>query len=111
MRSCFYRLTTFLHKHPFFQDAVALVRLQADHVSRALVPAFYRYLQAQDPTLQASAGAEFANTLRGLVGLLARAERELRADHPGIAPTCLGLWVEGGELGWVDVMAGPCTLY
>ena len=31
-----------------FPDARALIRLQADHVNRALVPAFYRYLQAQD---------------------------------------------------------------
>ena len=30
-------------------DARAIVRLQADHASRTLVPAFYRYLQAQDP--------------------------------------------------------------
>ena len=29
-------------------DARALVRLQVDHVNRALVPAFYRYLQAQE---------------------------------------------------------------
>ena len=29
-------------------DARALIRLQADTVNRALVPAFYRYLQAQD---------------------------------------------------------------
>ncbi len=29
-------------------DARALIRLQADHASRVLVPAFYRYLQAHD---------------------------------------------------------------
>ena len=29
-------------------DARALVRLQADHVNRTPVPAFYRYIQAQD---------------------------------------------------------------
>lgn len=28
-------------------DARALVRLQADHVNRTLVPAFYRHIQAQ----------------------------------------------------------------
>ena len=31
-----------------YLDARALVRLQADNVNRSLVPAFYRYLQAQD---------------------------------------------------------------
>jgi len=64
--------------------ARALVRLQADHISRTLVPAFYRFLQAQDLDTQ-------------------RGEREIVAKGgPGS-----GLWCEDGELNWTDVMAGP----
>ncbi|KAG6379633.1 glutathione S-transferase [Boletus reticuloceps] len=39
--------------------ARALVRLQSDHINRTLVPAFYRYLQAQDPTTQITGEKEF----------------------------------------------------
>ncbi|KAI5826203.1 glutathione S-transferase, partial [Schizophyllum commune Tattone D] len=78
--------------------ARALVRLQADHVNRTLVPAFYRYLQAQDADAQIKGGQEFHETIRGLTDLFERMEREIAG---------LGLWVEGGELGYVDAMAGP----
>ncbi|TFY80550.1 hypothetical protein EWM64_g3457 [Hericium alpestre] len=81
--------------------ARALVRLQADHVNRALVPAFYRFLQAQDADAQIAAGQEFRAALDGLVSLFERAEKETESG-PGA-----GLWREGGELNWVDVMAGP----
>lgn len=98
-------------------DARALVRLQSDHVNRSLVPAFYRYLQAQDEEKQIEGGKEFHGAIEGLVTLLERAEREItggggasgegeqRALRKG-----LGLWVAGGDLGWTDIMAGPCTL-
>lgn len=43
--------------------ARALIRLQADHVNRALVPAFYRYLQAQDADAQIKGGQEFIDAL------------------------------------------------
>ncbi|KAL1747279.1 glutathione S-transferase [Schizophyllum fasciatum] len=83
--------------------ARALVRLQADHVNRTLVPAFYRYLQAQDADAQIKGGQEFLEAIRGLTDLFERAEREIaRALKAG-----LGLWVEGGDLGYVDAMAGP----
>ncbi|KAI4519573.1 glutathione S-transferase [Schizophyllum commune Loenen D] len=78
--------------------ARALVRLQADHVNRTLVPAFYRYLQAQDADAQIKGGQEFLEAIRGLTDLFERMEREVAR---------LGLWVEGGDLGYVDAMAGP----
>ncbi|PPQ92794.1 hypothetical protein CVT25_003905 [Psilocybe cyanescens] len=98
--------------------ARGLVRLQADHVNRSLVPAFYRYLQAQDEGKQIEAGREFHASLEGLVKLLERAEREiaLGPDAAGVSGEGetrmlrkgLGLWVPGEtELGWVDVVAGP----
>jgi glutathione S-transferase len=80
-------------------DAKALVRLQSDHISRTLVPAFYRYLQAQDPEAQISGGKEFHAAIQSLVDLFERAEKEVGGT---------GLWVEGGDLGWADVVVAPC---
>jgi glutathione S-transferase len=48
-----------------------------DHVSRTIVPAFYRYLQAQDQNAQIELGKEFISSLEGLVVLLERAEHEI----------------------------------
>ncbi|KAH7921168.1 glutathione S-transferase [Leucogyrophana mollusca] len=78
--------------------ARALVRLQADHVNRTLVPAFYRYLQAQDPEAQIAGGKEFHAAIEHLIELFERAAGEVGGT---------GLWKEGGELGWVDVVVGP----
>ena len=74
-------------------------------MTRTLVPAFYRYLQAQDPAAQTMFGSEFTAALEGLVGLFERAEREIGGE----GEKGLGLWVEGGELGMTDVMVGPCS--
>jgi glutathione S-transferase len=89
-------------------DARALVRLQADHVSRTLVPAFYRYLQAQDTEQQIAHGKEFHAALEDLAKLMERTEREASAEPHRLS--ALGLWKEGGDLGWTDVMAGPCEI-
>ncbi|EIN09107.1 glutathione S-transferase C-terminal-like protein [Punctularia strigosozonata HHB-11173 SS5] len=83
--------------------ARALVRLQADHVSRTLVPAFYRFLQAQDIDRQIEHGKEFHAALEDLVKILERTERET----PSESQPALGLWKEGGDLGWTDALAGP----
>jgi len=84
--------------------ARALVRSQADHISRTLVPAFYRFLQAQDLDAQAAGAQEFSGALEQLTSLLELGEREIVAKGgPGS-----GLWHEDGELNWTDVMAGPC---
>lgn len=118
------RTACFLDPCVPFADARALVRLQADHVNRSLVPAFYRYIQAQDegtlstigvqisePNLhlpyvrhmkdtQILTGKEYVQAIEGLVKLFQRAEKE--------APTLAGLWQEGGKLSLADVMAAPC---
>jgi glutathione S-transferase len=94
--------------HPPQTDSAALVRLQADHVSRTLVPSFYRYLQAQDAESQIASGKEFHDALQKLVDLLERAEKE-GDDIAGSAP--VGLWHENGTLGWTDVMVGPCQCF
>jgi glutathione S-transferase len=83
------------------------VRLQADHISRALVPAFYRFLQAQDSDAQATGAQEFAGALEHRACLLERGEREIAAKRgPGS-----GLWHEDGEMNWTDVIAGPCESF
>ena len=94
-----------------------MVRLQADHVNRTLIPGFYRFLQAQETEAQISAGKEFHQAIGTLVGLFERAEREiLNGDGvPGEGEKQalnqgLGLWVNERELGWTDVMVAPCTL-
>ena len=86
----------------FIVDARALVRLQCDHVNRSLVPAFYRYLQAQEEQAILSGAKEFMESLYGLTALLQRAEREVSDG------SACGLWNEGGKLSLTDVMAGPC---
>jgi len=82
------------------------VRLQADHVSRALVPAFYRFLQAQDSEGQTAAREEFSNAIGQLTSLLERGEREILVK----GGAGFGLWCDGGELNWTDVMVGPWLL-
>ncbi|KAG6836027.1 hypothetical protein H0H93_012172 [Arthromyces matolae] len=96
-------------------DARALVRLAADHINRHLVPAFYRFLQAQSSDAQITHAKELHDSIQSLFELFDRAEKdvlggggflgdgELKATKSG-----LGLWFEGGEIGLADVMAGPC---
>ncbi|EPS94130.1 glutathione S-transferase C-terminal-like protein [Fomitopsis schrenkii] len=79
--------------------ARALVRLQADHVNRTLVPAFYRHIQAQGDEKQIQSGKEFVEAINGLLKLFQRAENESKTN--------VGLWQEGGTLSLADVMAGP----
>lgn len=77
--------------------ARAQARLLGDHINRVLVPAFYRYLQAQDPEAQISGGKEFNDAISMLVEKLERAP-----------PGSVGLWdPQLDKLGWADVMAGP----
>ncbi|EJD05630.1 uncharacterized protein FOMMEDRAFT_139017 [Fomitiporia mediterranea MF3/22] len=80
--------------------ARALVRLQCDHVNRNLIPAFYRYLQAQSEDAIVAGAKEFVLSLERLASLLERADHEVG----GIA---CGLWREDGILSLTDVMAGP----
>ncbi|KAI0646103.1 glutathione S-transferase C-terminal-like protein [Trametes meyenii] len=79
--------------------ARALIRLQADSVNRSLIPAFYRYLQAQDEDKQVQGAKGFVEAISGLVALFERAERE--------GYTKCGLWHAGGSLSYADVMAAP----
>lgn len=80
------------------------------------MPAFYRYLQAQDEEKQISAGKDFLEALEGLVKLLERAEQEILSPQGSagegeakMLAKGLGVWIPGqSDLGWADIMAGPC---
>ncbi|KAJ7129237.1 thioredoxin-like protein [Mycena epipterygia] len=94
--------------------ARALVRLQCDHISRTLVPAFYRFIQAQEEGAQIESGKEFRTALESLVVLFERAEREIMqgGGASGIGEeralsAGLGLWLENGGLSLSDVIVGP----
>jgi len=77
----------------------AKARLLADHVNRAVIPAFYRFLQAQPADAQADGAREFTDALASLTSKLDSVAKE--------APSAVGLWLPGGQLGWADIMAGP----
>jgi len=94
--------------------ARALVRLQADHISRTLLPAFYRFLQAQTPEAQIENGKEFHEAIGDLVALFERTEREVLGGGgtAGVGEDImlrkgLGLWIEGGEISLADILVGP----
>jgi hypothetical protein len=95
-----------------------LVRLQADHVNQTIVPLFYRYAQAQEKSAQEKFGKEFGEALEYLTSLFERAEREvvgtggvLGEGEKRARTIGLGLWIAEGDLGWTDVVVGPCTLF
>lgn len=46
-------------------------------------------------------GKEYRESLEGLGEMMQKAEKD------GVEG--LGMWKEGGEIGWTDVMVGPCT--
>lgn len=59
---------------------------------------------------------EYLEAIENLVQLQERAEREVieTSGYVGegerrAAALGLGLWIEGGGLSWVDILAGPCT--
>jgi glutathione S-transferase len=52
--------------------------LQADHISRTLVPMFYRFLQAQDLDAQVGGAMESSRALEQLISL-EHGEREIVA--------------------------------
>ena len=81
-----------------------MIRLQCDHISRNIIPAFYRYLQAQEMDAQIEGGKEFLDGIETLIQLFERAENESEAKE-------CGLWNESGALSLADVLVAPCTFY
>ncbi|PWN42878.1 glutathione S-transferase [Ceraceosorus guamensis] len=77
-----------------FQRAQA--RLAADKINRTLLPAFYRYLQAQEVERQVEAGREFLN------GMTAFVESMQQGSGP--------FWDGTDKIGWADVMIAPWAI-
>lgn len=75
------------------------------HINRTLIPAFYRYLQAQDTAAQIEGGKDLLSAIEQLVKLFERAEKECGEALEG---NPVGLWQETGTLSWSDIMAAPC---
>ncbi|KAG8919225.1 hypothetical protein FRC01_001403 [Tulasnella sp. 417] len=69
----------------------ARARLQADQINRTFVPAFYRFLQAQETAKQIQLGKEFLDEL----------------EKFAIAMDPEGPFFGGNELGFVDIMIAP----
>jgi len=85
--------------------ARALVRLQAYHIRRHVIPAFYQFLLYKTEEKREEARKQYIGALEGLVELFERAKRE--TTH---SLSC-GLWREnGGRLGMADVLLGPYLL-
>ncbi|CEH18048.1 Glutathione S-transferase [Ceraceosorus bombacis] len=77
-----------------FQRAQA--RLAADKINRTLLPAFYKYLQAQEVQRQVEAGREFLN------GMTAFVESMQQGSGP--------FWDGTDKIGWADVMIAPWAI-
>ena len=80
------------------------MRLQCDHVNRSIIPAFYRYLQAQEIDAQIESGKEFLGGIETLITLFERAEKESE-------DRMCGLWNKNGELSLADVLVAPCMFF
>lgn len=72
-------------------------RLAADHVNRKVLPAFYRYLQAQEPKEQVQLGQEFVEELKAF-------EKSMLPAKNG------GFWDGSDEIGFVDIQIAPWIL-
>ena len=69
-------------------------RLASDRVNRVLIPAFYRYLQAQEPEKQVEFGKEFVNELEAFTA-------SMKEESQG------PFWDGSDRLGWADIMVAP----
>ncbi|EPQ25676.1 uncharacterized protein PFL1_06748 [Pseudozyma flocculosa PF-1] len=73
----------------------ALARLAADKLNRNLIPAFYRYLQAQTTEKQIEGAKDFLSALHDFIDSM----------HPPSSSSA-GFW-NGSKLSWTDVMVAP----
>lgn len=71
----------------------AVARSLGDKINRSVIPAFYRYLQAQDPHKQVEEGLSFKKEIEALVEAL---------------PEGKGPFALGDQIGWVDISIAPC---
>jgi glutathione S-transferase len=86
--------STLLPKDPY---QAGLQRLAADKVNRTMLPAFYRYLQAQDPEEQVRLGQEYVEELRAF-------EKGMQEEKDGV------FWDGSDNISFVDIQAAPWLL-
>jgi glutathione S-transferase len=72
----------------------ALHRLESDKINRSLIPAFYRYLQAQEEEKQAQFAKEFVAELETFTN-------SMKKEDSG------SFWDGSDAMGWVDIMVVP----
>ncbi|GAA5926988.1 hypothetical protein JCM3775_007097 [Rhodotorula graminis] len=72
---------------------LGLVRLAVQHISNVVVPAFYRYVQAQEPEKQRDGHDAFVAALRDV-----QAQWFVGEGAP---------WARGDHFGWVEAVLGP----
>lgn len=69
-----------------------MVRLALQQISNVVVPAFYKYVQAQEPGAQDEGGKAFVKALQDL-----HSQWFLREST----------WARGKDFGWVDIALAP----
>jgi len=69
-------------------------RLASDHINKALIPSFYRYLQAQESEKQIEHGKEFVSALEAFAA-------SMKEEKEG------PFWDGSNKLGWSDIMIAP----
>jgi len=88
----------------------SLHRIAADRVNRTLIPAFYRYLQAQEPEKQIEHGRSFVCEVEAFIrGMDVVPALPPGASLKGRTPPKSGggCWDGSSTPGWVDFMAAP----
>jgi len=83
-------MTPLLPKDPYERAQVALA---IDHVSKSVVPAFYRLMQRQDPQEQAEARAELEEAFRKFAGMIQGEGPHLSGKNVGLADVACVPWV------------------
>ncbi|PWN19392.1 hypothetical protein BCV69DRAFT_251133 [Microstroma glucosiphilum] len=79
-------------------------RLVSHHLNAKLIPAFYRFLQAQEPEKQVQFGGEFVDEIRWFQERLEEADKVSKAEGGGGGGDFFG---GAKEIGWTDVMLAP----
>lgn len=77
----------------------AQARALGEQFNKECVPRFYAYLQAQEADQQVAKGKEFKDALGQFTQRLGSVPGASQEDT----------WATGGDFGWVECIAAPCT--
>jgi glutathione S-transferase len=90
---------------PSDEYARSLVRLLSEYVTKE-GRGFYAILTAKTDDDLDRAKKAYVDGINGVEAFYRRMEIELK-DSPESLVKAVGLWHEGGELGWIDVLLAP----